>query len=91
MSASLATGRPILTCREFVEYLYDYLLGVLSPESTAEFNAHLAACPSCVAYMKTYEASVRMGRSALLPSDEGLPPDVPEALVEAILAARRGC
>ena len=89
MSPPPVTERPTLTCRQFVEYLYDYLLGVLSPERTAEFNAHLAACPSCVAYMKTYEASVRMGRAALLPSEEGVPPDVPEVLVQAILAARR--
>jgi len=78
----------VVTCREFVEFLYDYLLGGLGAERTADFNAHLAACPSCVAYMKTYEASVRMGRTALAPADDPLPGDVPEALVRAILAAR---
>jgi len=90
MSPALVTGRPSLTCREFVEFLYDYLLGALSARGTAEFNVHLAACPSCVAYMKTYEASVRMGRAALLPSDDPVPSDIPEALVQAILAARGG-
>lgn len=81
--------RAAVTCREFVEFLYDYLIGGLGAGRTAEFNAHLAACPSCVAYMKTYEASIRMGRIALSPSDDPVPAEVPEALVEAILAARR--
>jgi anti-sigma factor RsiW len=78
-----------LTCREFVELLYDYLLGGLGAERTAVMNAHLAACPSCVAYLKTYEASIRMGRLALAPSDDPVPAEVPDALVRAVLAARR--
>jgi anti-sigma factor RsiW len=87
MSAEDSRRAPV-TCREFVEFLYDYLLGALDAERTAEFNVHLAACPSCVAYMKTYEASVRVGRAALAPSDEPIPPEVPDALVRAILATR---
>jgi anti-sigma factor RsiW len=79
-----------VTCREFVEFLYDYLLGGLGAEQTAAFNVHLAACPSCVAYMKTYAASVRMGRAALAPSEDPVPADVPEELVKAILEARKG-
>jgi anti-sigma factor RsiW len=78
-----------LSCREFVELLYDYLLGGLGAERTAEMNAHLAACPSCVAYLKSYEASIRMGRLALAASDDPVPAEVPEALVRAVLAARR--
>lgn len=81
-------GAPV-SCREFVAALYDYLLGALGPERTALLNAHLAACPSCVAYMKGYEASIRMGRAALEPSDAPVPEDVPEALVRAVLAVRR--
>ena len=85
----LAPGRALLTCREFVELLYDYLLGLLGAERTAELNAHLATCPSCVAYLKTYEASIRMGRMALAASDDPVPAEVPEALIQAVLAARR--
>lgn len=90
MSPEGTSGTPSLTCREFVEYLYDYLLGMLPAARTAEFNGHLAACPSCVAYMKSYETSVRMGRSALLPTDDQVSADVPEGLVQAILATRGG-
>jgi hypothetical protein len=53
-----------------------------------EFNNHLAGCPPCVTYMQTYQESVRLGRGALLASDGPVPDDVPEELVQAILAAR---
>jgi anti-sigma factor RsiW len=86
---AIARGRAALTCRELVERLDDYLLGGFGAEETAVMNAHLAACPSCVAYLKTYEASIRMGRLALAPSDDPVPEEVPEALVQAVLAAWR--
>lgn len=79
----------MITCRELVAGLHDYLLGALGAEATARINQHLAACPSCVAYLKTYEAAIRMGRLALDPTDDPVPAEVPEALVRAVLAARR--
>lgn len=79
-----------LTCRELVEFLADYLDGRLPPPRLEAFNRHLAACPSCVAYARSYEVAARLGREAFGRSDEPLPPEVPEDLVRAILAARRG-
>jgi anti-sigma factor RsiW len=77
-----------LTCREFVEFLDDYLADGLPPDRRSEFNDHLARCPSCVAYLKSYAASVELGRAALPRSDEPLGDEVPASLVRAILAAR---
>ncbi len=78
-----------VTCREFVDFLDDYLSGALSDEAREGFHSHLAACPSCVAYMKTYEASVQLGRTVLTRSEEPVPEEVPEELLEVILAARK--
>ena len=78
-----------LTCREFVDFLDDYLSGSLPPGKRAAFNEHLAVCPSCVAYMKTYQVSVRLGKAVLTRSEATLPEGVPEELVLAILAARK--
>lgn len=89
MSGAAAVLPAPVSCREFVALLHDYLLGMLDAEATAAVNAHLAACPSCVAYLKSYEASIRMGRIALSVADDPLPPEVPEALVRAILQTRR--
>jgi anti-sigma factor RsiW len=82
--------RHVLTCRDFVEFLDDYLAGSLSADGAAAFNTHLARCPACVAYMKTYRATVELGRAAhgFGFSDDPVPEDVPEPLVRAILGAR---
>ncbi len=78
----------VVTCREFVEFLDAYLSGALSDAERASFNDHLAQCPSCVAYMKTYRAAVRLGRAALTRSDDSVEGKAPEKLIQAILAAR---
>lgn len=78
-----------MTCREFTAFLADYLAGGLPDHQREEFHAHLAACPSCVAYMNTYQETIRLGRAALRPADKDVPEEVPEELVQAILSARR--
>jgi anti-sigma factor RsiW len=79
---------PLITCRELVEFLNDYLSNELPPERQAEFEFHLAACPSCVAYMKTYRESVALGRRVLCSMPDAPVEDVPPDLLQAILAAR---
>lgn len=80
----------VVTCRELVEFLDAYLSGSLPEAERASFNDHLGQCPSCVAYMKTYQASVRMGRAALVHSEDSVAGKAPEKLVQAILASRQG-
>jgi anti-sigma factor RsiW len=75
-------------CREFVEFLDDYLAGRLAPEQVEEFNNHLSGCPHCVTYMKTYQEAVALGKGSVERTDEPVPGAVPEELVQAILAAR---
>ena len=78
----------VVTCREFVEFLDDYLTGSLPEAERNSFTDHLAQCPSCVAYMKTYQSSVHLGRAALTHSDDPVLGEAPEELIQAILAAR---
>lgn len=77
-----------IPCNEFVEFLDAYLEGTLPPEQVAEFDNHLSGCPPCVAYMQTYVETTRLGRTALLRTDDPVPAEVPEKLVLALLAAR---
>jgi anti-sigma factor RsiW len=79
----------VLTCRRFVEFLDDYLAGALPEGERSSFAGHLAACPSCVAYMKTYAASVRLAKRALQHSEAPVPEEVPAELVRAVLAASK--
>lgn len=78
----------MITCRELVDFLMDYLNGALDPAQRATFEEHLAACPWCVAYMNTYQEAIQLGKQALAPSADPVPDEVPELLVRAILAAR---
>lgn len=74
-----------MNCRTLVEFLMAYLDGELPDAERARFEAHLAACPWCVAYLKTYQETVRLGKEVFT-EPEAPPP--PEELVRAVLAAR---
>ena len=77
-----------ITCREFIEFLMDYLEAALPEEQRREFDLHMAMCPACVAYLKSYRQTVAAGKTALAGPDERLPEEIPDELVRAILAAR---
>jgi anti-sigma factor RsiW len=79
----------MITCREFIEFLADYLDGQLSPATQAEFKFHLSGCPNCTLYLKSYEATIRLGKAVCSDLDALPPADVPEELVQGILAAQR--
>jgi anti-sigma factor RsiW len=78
-----------VTCREFADYMMDYLSGELSLESRAQFERHLSLCANCRKYLTSYEETVKLEKRAFEDDDAALPADVPDQLVEAILAARR--
>ena len=83
--------RDRLTCREFIGFLDDYLSGTQAALVRADFESHLSACSYCVDYLKTYEDAIKLGRCVHCDDEhpDQLPPDVPEELVQAVLAARR--
>ena len=78
-----------LTCREVADFLMAYEDGELSPAERGEFDAHLAVCPDCVAYLEGYRATVALGKRAFTADDAAAADEVPEDLVRAIVAARR--
>ena len=41
-----------LVCREFVELVTDYLEGALPDDQRRRFEAHLAECDGCTAYLE---------------------------------------
>jgi len=77
-----------ITCRDFTDFMDDYLEGRLQGTALAEFNNHLAGCPPCVAYMHSYRTSMALAKEALGAPEDPVPGDVPEGLVKAILGAR---
>ena len=79
-----------MTCKELVEFLMDYLDGILSEPQRERFEEHLAECPDCVAYLATYQETVRIGKAVCSEEHEAASPHVPEELVQAILSVRSG-
>jgi anti-sigma factor RsiW len=78
-----------MTCREFADFIGDYLSGELPTESRSAFEHHLRLCANCQKYLAGYEETVKLGKRAFSDDDANLPAEVPEELVRAILAARR--
>jgi anti-sigma factor RsiW len=78
---------PSLTCRDLIEFLAGYLDGELDPACRERFDSHLAICPDCRRYLETYRETARIA-SVAYEDDGAPPPEVPEPLIRAILAAR---
>jgi anti-sigma factor RsiW len=49
-----------LSCREFVELVTDYLEGALSAADRDRFEAHLAHCDHCTAYIEQLRLTIRV-------------------------------
>ncbi len=77
-----------MKCREFVDFLGDYLDDSLPREQRDVFRSHMSECPSCETYLDTYRETVSIGKAVCRDPEGPLPEDVPEELVRAILAAR---
>lgn len=84
MEGTLDT-KPYITCQQLIDFIGAYLDQDLPGEERAEFERHLAVCPSCVAYLSTYRKAVTLAKLA---GSDPVPADVPESLVQAILAVR---
>jgi anti-sigma factor RsiW len=76
-----------MNCREFTEFLHEYLFGNLPADERAEFEKHLAECPWCVAYLDSYRKTMQLEQAAFA-EDAPPPADAPEELIQAILRAR---
>jgi hypothetical protein len=75
----------VMTCRQFIEFLLEYIEERLSAEEQERFDAHLRICPDCRTYLETYGKTVELARLA---ESDSVPPDVPEDLIQAILRSR---
>ena len=71
----------MMTCRELVELLIDFLDGELPEDRRRHIEQHLEFCPPCLTYLKTYKVTIQLTRR--LP-DVPPPPELLERLKAAL-------
>jgi len=82
-----AYQKTMLTCRQVLDYLSDYVDAHLPAAERARLDEHLAGCPQCVDYLENFKATLAACPS-LRDSEFDAIQTVPEQLLQAILAAR---
>jgi anti-sigma factor RsiW len=75
-----------MTCREVTDFLDRYLAGELPAPARKEFEAHIAGCAACAAYIRSYQRTLDLAKEAF---DDADLDEIPDELVDAILAARK--
>ena len=79
----------MITCREFNDFIYDYVDITLSEKQTVLFERHMRICPMCRNFLKTYIATYKAVGQILPFDDRVVPDEVPQDLIDAILEVRR--
>lgn len=73
----------MLTCRQLIDFLDDYIDGKLPLVRTAAFKAHLMLCPDCREYLETYRRTIEISKK-VMQTDEPVPAEIPAGLIKAI-------
>jgi anti-sigma factor RsiW len=71
----------LLTCKQFLQELNDYLEDVLDPESREELRRHVSECPNCWVVCDTTRRTLRIYKGM---EAQALPSDVQARLMKAI-------
>jgi anti-sigma factor RsiW len=80
-------GRPELTCREVVELVTDYLEDALPAAERERFDAHVASCPGCRAYLAQMRVTLQVVAAT---AEFEAPPEVPELMTTFRTRMRNG-
>ncbi len=78
----------MINCRQFEDFIIDYLEDDLERRQKTIFELHLKVCRDCRGYLEAYKRAVEIGRAAFDDPEGLVPEDVPKDLVRAVLAAR---
>ncbi|MEL6257463.1 MAG: zf-HC2 domain-containing protein [Pseudomonadota bacterium] len=78
-----------ITCRQFNEFVVDYLDGNLSEKETERFERHMIVCPMCRLFLERYKIARDAGVRVIADDPSAPVPDgVPGDLIDAILDSR---
>ncbi len=80
---------PSINCKSFDAFIVDYIDDNLTDEERMVFIRHLTECAPCKKYLDDYQNSIALSQMALSDDEEKAQKEIPEQLVNAILAARK--
>lgn len=78
--------KPVV-CMSGVELLMEYMEDALAPDVRAAIETHVAGCQRCVAFMASYQDSLRIMRDA---TRTEIPSDLEASLLAAVRGAQGG-
>ena len=75
----------MLTCREFDEFIVDYLDHELPWPIQVSMRMHQLLCRKCRAYLADYLRTIKLGQSVFDDPESEMPDSVPQELVKAVI------
>ena len=81
----------MLTCKDFLHELTDYLDETLEAEIRSKLERHIAECPNCWVIADTTRKTIQIYKGM---EQQSIPADVESRLMAALerkMAAKRGC
>lgn len=79
----------MLTCKEFDDFMIDYLEGGLPVWQKYLCWLHVKMCRECAHFVRQYQRTIALEQSAFDSVNDPVPGWVPDELVNAALARRR--
>ena len=78
----------MISCEELDDFIVDYLDDALADNQKEKFEQHIRFCSSCIKYLENYKNTIALSKAAF--SDDYNPncDDMPEELIQAIVASR---
>ena len=62
----------MITCQEMLDFVTDYENDELDRAQRTLVDEHLAACPPCIEYMKSYRATLALSAGAMADLSQAL-------------------
>lgn len=79
----------MLTCKEFDDFMVDYLDQRLPVWQKFMCWLHVKMCRECAGFIRDYHRAIKLGQNAYDAPDEPVSNSVPEELIKAALSHKR--
>lgn len=79
----------MLTCKEFDDFMVDYLGDGLPVWQKYMCWLHVKMCRECAHFVREYKRTIDLGKAAFDDQGDQVPDSVPEELIRAALAHRK--